>query len=298
MQAWVLKRSAGRKRFTYWTGIWFLLPALASFLLFKYYPLAQAVYMSLYDYKIMDPPGKWVGLGNYKALMNSSYFWNAFSNTFVFYVLYLALTFWVPIVQALFLNEIKRANMLFRFLYLAPTAVPAVAGFILWKWIYNPDYGLLNSWLGKLGLGPYGWLNDPAMAKLAIVLPGIMGGGIALLLYYSALQGIPKEVLEAARMDGASPLQRMFRIVLPGLRFIIAIQFVNFTAGIFLSFDSMYVMTGGGPVDSTRVLSMLVYDSAFVEYRFGMAGAISMVMFAIISVITAIQIRMSRGGAN
>lgn len=298
MQAVALEQSAKRRRRIYWTGIWFLMPALASFVIFKYYPLAQAIYMSLYDYKIMDPPGRWVGLGNYKALMASSYFWNAFINTFVFYLLYLALTFWIPIVQALFLNEIKRANLLFRFLYLAPTAVPAVAGYILWKWIYNPDYGLLNSWLGKLGLGPYGWLNDPAMAKLAIVLPGVTGGGIALLLYYSALQGISKEVLEAARIDGATPLQRMVRIVLPSLRFIIAIQFINFTAGIFLSFDSMFVMTGGGPVDSTRVLSMLVYDSAFVEYRFGMAGAISMIMFLIISVITAIQLWVSRGKAN
>jgi len=281
-----------------WAGILFLAPAITAFVLFKYLPLLQAAYMSFFDYKIMNPPGQWIGFSNYKQLINSSYFWNAFSNTFIFYLMFLALTFWVPIVQAILLNEIKRANIVFRFLYLVPTAIPAVAGYILWKWMYNPDYGLFNSVLEKLGLGPLGWLNDPAMSKLSIVLPATLGGGIAMLIYYSALQGISKEVLEAARIDGATPVQRLVKIVMPGLAFIIGIQFINFSASIFLTFDPMYIMTGGGPVDSTKVLSMLVYDSAFVEYRFGMAGAISMFMFVIIAVITFFQLKISRQGAN
>jgi multiple sugar transport system permease protein len=269
-------------------------PAVAAFALFKYYPLLQAVFMSFFNYNLMHPPGPFVGLGNYALLFRSTVFWTALGNTFAFLLLYIALTFWIPIAQALLLNEIRRGNLLFRFLYLIPSAVPSVAGFVLWKWLYNPDYGLLNDWLGRIGLGPYGWLSDPSMAKLAIVLPGVMGGGINLLIYYSALQGVSNEIVEAAKIDGAGPWQRMRRVIFPGLRFIIGIQFISFLAGVFLTFDPMYVMTGGGPVNSTRVLSMVVYDSAFKEYRFGLAGAVSLIMFVIIALVTYIQLKISR----
>ncbi|MFD0712433.1 carbohydrate ABC transporter permease [Paenibacillus sp. GCM10027626] len=289
------ERPVMTRRRVSWVGIAFLSPAIAAFLLFKYIPLAQAVYMSFFDYRVMDPPGTFVGVKNYALLLQSSYFWTALYNTFMFYLLYLLLTFWIPILQALLLNEIRIGNTIYRFFYLVPAATPSIATYILWKWIYHPDYGLLNSWLGKLGLGPYGWLNDPNMAKIAIILPSVLGGGIALLIYYSALQGVSREIVEAAKIDGASPWQRMRYIALPGLRFVIGIQFISFTASIFLAFDQIYVMTGGGPVNSTTVLSMLVFDSAFREYRFGTAGAISMIMFVIIAAITYLQLRFSRG---
>lgn len=282
-----------RKRKIPWPAILFMMPAVIAFILFKYYPLFQAVFMSLFDYKLMDPPGKWVGLGNYLMLFKSSLFWTAFKNTFIFAGLYIGLTFWIPIVQALLLNEIRFGNTAIRFLYLVPTAIPSIAGYILWKWIYNPDYGLLNEWLGRIGLGPYGWLNDPSMSKVSIVLPGIVGGGIAVLLYYSALRGVPHEVVEAAKIDGAGPWQRMRKVLLPSMGFIIGIQFISFLSGVFLTFDPMFVMTGGGPVDSTRVLSMIVYDNAFEQYRFGIAGAVSFIMFAIIALVTFAQLKLS-----
>lgn len=291
-------RTRHRKRKMPWVAILFMTPAVIAFVMFKYYPLLQAVFMSFFDYKLMDPPGKWVGIGNYTLLFKSSLFWTALRNTFAFAGLYIGLTFWIPILQALLLNEIRRGNMAFRFLYLVPTAIPSVAGYVLWKWIYNPDYGLLNGVLGRIGLGPYGWLNDPSTAKLAIVLPGMLGGGIAILLYFSALRGIPQEIVEAAKIDGAGPWQRMRKVIFPGLRFIIGIQFISFLSGVFLTFDPMYVMTGGGPVDSTRVLSMIVYDSAFKEYRFGLAGAVSLIMFTIIAVVTYAQLKLSRSSAQ
>ncbi|MCQ6562152.1 carbohydrate ABC transporter permease [Paenibacillus mendelii] len=277
-----------------WTPILFLTPAVIAFLLFKYYPLVQAIYMSFFDYKVIDPPGRFVGLSNYSYLFHSSEFWNALRNTFAFFLIYFILTFWVPIVQAILLNEIRFANKTIRVLYLLPTAVPAVAGFLLWKWLYNPDYGLLNYLLEFIGLGSFGWLNDPAMAKWAIVIPGIFGSGMSMLIYYSALQGIPSENIEAAKIDGAGPWKRMISIVFPSLKFVIGIQFIAFISGVFLTFDPMYIMTGGGPANSTRTLSMLVFDSSFKEFRFGVAGAISFVMFIIIAVITYIQIRVSR----
>jgi multiple sugar transport system permease protein len=279
-----------------WTAILFLLPGLAAFLLFKYYPLIQAIYMSFFDYRVVEPPGPFVGFRNYLQLLRSSLFWSAAYNTLILAILQLVLTFWVPIVQALLINEIRKPNLnlLLRFLYLVPGAVPGVAGALLWKWMYNPDYGLLNSWLGKLGLGPYGWLNDPAMAKVSIVLPGVIGGGLGVLLYYSALRGMSEEVLEASKIDGAGPWQRIWSIILPQLRFLISIQFIAFLSGAFLSFDSIYVMTGGGPAGSTRVLTMLMYDNAFVQYRFGVANAISFMLFIVVGIITYMQLRSDR----
>ncbi|MCC3376543.1 carbohydrate ABC transporter permease [Cohnella sp. REN36] len=272
----------------------FLAPAVVSFVLFKYYPLLQAVYMSFFDYKVIHPPGRFVGLDNYGYLFRSTEFWNALGNTFAFFLIYFVLTFWVPIVQAILLNEVKFGNKTIRVLYLVPTAVPAVAGFLLWKWLYNPDYGLLNYLLEFVNLGPYGWLNDPAMAKWAIVLPAFFGTGMSVLIYYSAIQGVPAENVEAAKIDGAGPWRRMRSIILPSMKFVIGIQFIAFISGVFLTFDPMYIMTGGGPANSTRTLSMLVFDSSFKEFRFGVAGAISFVMFAIIALITYLQIRLSR----
>jgi len=279
-------------------GIAFVAPALVAFLLFKYYPLGHALWMSLFDYKIMDPPGAFVGFKHYIQLLTSASFWKIFNNTLIFFVLYTLMTFWIPIVQALFLNEIKRANMVYRVLYLAPTAVPAVAGFILWKWLYNPDFGLLNYWLSRFSLGPYNWLNDPQFVKYAIVFPGMLGGGISLLIYFSALRGISPELVEAARIDGAGPWRVMSRIMLPGMRFVIGIQFVAFVSTSFLVFDPMYVMTAGGPMNESKVLTMLVYDSAFTELRFGVAGAVSCIMFGVVGLITYAQLRLSKESAN
>jgi multiple sugar transport system permease protein len=144
--------------------------------------------------------------------------------------------------------------------------------------------------LGQIGLGPYGWLNDLRFTKLAIVLPSVFtGGGISLLLYYSAIRSIPSEILEAAKIDGAGPWRRMWTMILPNIKFIIVIQFVGFMSGILLAFDNIYVMTQGGPANSTLVISMLVINSAFQQSRFGISGAMSLFMFLLIAVLTIVQ---------
>ncbi|GBF72540.1 sugar ABC transporter permease [Paenibacillus sp. 598K] len=279
-----------------WISVFFIAPSLVSFLAFKYIPLVYAAFMSFFDYDFMKPPGRFMGLDNYSLLLKSTYFWTALYNTFAIGLLSLLLTFWVPILQALLLTGIKQANALYRFLYLVPVAVPAIAGIVLWKWIYNPDYGLANEWLGKLGLPPLMWLSDPSLAKLALVIPGMLGGGLGVLIYYSALQGISVELLESAKMDGAGPWRRLLAILLPNMRFVIGIQFISFLAGVFLSFDAIFVMTGGGPANSTKVLTMLVYETAFKQNRFGSASAISLIVFVIVGIFSYVQIRVSSRG--
>lgn len=277
-----------------WMLILFLLPSVVCFALFKYYPLLHMAYISLFDYSIVNPPGKFAGLSNYTGFLTSATFWDAVSNTFIFFVLYLVLTFWVPVIQALLLSEIRKGNALFRFLYQLPTIMPMVAGVLIWKWMYNPDFGLLNYWLSFVGLGPYLWLNDLAITKLAIVLPSLFAGsGISLLLYYSAIRSIPTEILEAAKMDGAGPWKRMWTMLLPNIKFIIIIQFVTFMSGVLLAYDNIYIMTQGGPAGSTTVVAMLIVNTAFQQSRFGVSAAMSAFMFVVIALLTIVQNKIS-----
>ncbi|GBG05618.1 sugar ABC transporter permease [Paenibacillus agaridevorans] len=281
-----------KKRFPILAAL-FLVPSVLSFVVFKYVPMLYAIVMSLFDFSIMNPPGPFVGLSNFIHLFKSSLFQTALYNTFVIALLSLVMTFWIPILQAMLLIDIRRGNTLFRFLYLLPAAVPSIAAVLIWKWLYNPDYGLLNAILERIGLPAVGWLNDPAIAKFSLVLPGVLGGGLAVLIYYSALQGVSREIVESSTIDGAGPWRRMISIYLPGLKFIIGIQFIQFLATAFLAFDNIYVMTGGGPANSTNVMSLMVYNSAFKQNQFGMAGAISFIIFAIVAIITLIQIKVS-----
>lgn len=274
----------------HWMPIAFLIPSILSYLIFKYYPLAYMLYISFYDYSLLNPPGLFIGLDNYFSFLDSPRFWQAVRNTFVFFLLSVGLVFWVPIFQALLLNHIRRGNAFFRFMYQIPTIIPLVAGVLVWKWMYNPDRGLLNYLLEKVGLGPYGWLNDLQITKLAIVIPGFFwAGGIALLLYYSAIRSISEDVIEAGRMDGAGPWNRMLTIILPNIKFIIVIQFIAFMSGVLLAYDNIQVMTQGGPADSTLVVSMLIVSSGFDDQHFGLSGAISVFMFIVIALLTVLQ---------
>ncbi|RAU92157.1 carbohydrate ABC transporter permease [Paenibacillus sp. YN15] len=280
-----------------WTPILFLLPSIIVFLLFKYYMIFSAIHISLHNYDIVNPPGKFVGLENYFLFLKTKTFWLALKNTFIMFFLSVAIVFWVPIVQAIFLSGIKRANAVYRVLYQIPAILPLVAGLLLWKWMYNPDRGLFNYLLGKVGLGPYGWLNDMAMTKFAIVLPGFFSsGGVGVLLYYAAIKSIPSDLFESAKIDGCGPWKRLYYIVLPNIRFVIFIQFITFLSGVLLAFDNIFIMTQGGPADASLVVSLLIQRSAFEQYNFGMSAALSFFMFIIIAIITVIQFKLQKEG--
>jgi multiple sugar transport system permease protein len=276
------------------TGIVFVIPAIMVFILFKYMPMIQAFRMSLYDWSIINPPGAFVGLKHFKEAFASSLFWIAWKNNFILFFLGLMLGFWPPLVQAIMLGEIGKGQHLFRVCYLLPLVVPPIANLILWKWIYNPEYGLLNVLVGSLGIGPRDWLGNPGLAKFSIMLPGILGGGMGVLIYLSAIQGVPDELFESAEIDGAGPWGKLRYILLPRIKFIILIQFILALGTGFQIFDQIFVLTGGGPVDSTRVITLLIYRYAFESYRMGYASAIALVMFVAVFIVTAIQLRASK----
>lgn len=260
-------------------GIIFILPALVTFILFKYWPIFLTFKMSFFDWNIMQPPGNFVGLANYQQMFKSTLFWTAWKNNIIIFIIGLLIGFWVPLVQAIFLNEIRRGHALFKTVYLIPLAVPLMVNLLVWKWMYHPDYGMLNHFITSLGCSAINWLGDPKIAKLSIVLPTFLGGGVGVLIYLSAVQNISPELFEAATLDGAGPLHKFRYIMFPQIRFVVAIQLILFVIVSFQMFTEIWVLTGGGPVDATRVITLLIYHSAFENFRMGYASAIAVSMF-------------------
>ena len=279
-------------------AFWFTLPAFVAFILLKYYPMVQAIYMSFFDYKVVDPPGVFVGLQNYIHAFQDPLNAKVWSNNIILFLWGLVLSFWVPLVQAILLDEIRRLKTFYRVMYLLPSVIPAVAAAVIWKWIYNPDWGLLNTIFTQIGLPAQGWLNSPYQVKFSLMLPLILGGGLGIFIYLSALQGIPQEWYEAADIDGASILEKIRYITLPAIGPIIGLQFILALTGAFQIFDQIYIMTLGGPADASRVVALNIYYYAFERIQMGYAASLSVLLFLVTFILVAIQLRFSRGEAH
>lgn len=274
----------------------FVLPSLLGVLIFKYYPLIRSMYMAFFDWNVMLPPGKYVGIQNFISLFQSSWFADALLNTAILWLYSLIFGFWVPIAQALLVNELgKRGQGVSKVLYMLPVVVPGVSSALIWRWIFNPEFGLANQLLQSIGLEPLQWLNSIELSKLSISLPSLVGGGTAIILYLAAIQGIPQDMFEAAKIDGAGFFTRVFKLILPNIKGIISIQFILAMSTALQLFDRPFMMTGGGPADSSTTITMKLYTIAFGENRFGMASAISVVMFVITVILVAIQLKVQKG---
>ena len=274
---------------------WLLIaPALIGVIVIMYYPIFRALYMSFFKWSIMNPPGDFIGLDNYKLFLTSSFFHEALLNTVIIFVLGMIFGFWVPIIQAVCLNEIKKGQAIFRMLYLLPMIVPGVSTILLWRWIWDPRHGLANEILKIFGLGPFEWLNTVRLAKIALTFPGILGGGFMVIIYLAAIQGIPKEIYEVARIDGANFLQRVFYLTIPNIKNIIYIVFVLSVIGALQYFDWAFIMTAGGPAGSTTTLAIKIYNFAFVSYQFGLASSVGAFIFVLTIILVLIQFRLKK----
>ncbi len=290
------RRGMGSQRA--WIAFLFTLPAFIAFILFKYYPMTQAFYMSFFDYKVAHPPGIFVGLSNYIHAFKDPLNAKVWSNNVILFLWTLALGFWVPLVQAILLDEVRRLKTFYRVAYLLPSIIPAVASAVIWKWIYNPDWGLLNNIFERIGLPPQGWLNAPSQVKFSLMLPLILGGGLQIFIYLSALQGVPLHLYESADLDGASIWAKMRYITIPSIMPIIGLQFILALTTAFQIFDQIYIMTLGGPADASRVVVLNIYYYAFERIQMGYASAMSVLLFLVTFVLVAIQLRLTRGEAQ
>lgn len=277
-------------------GWLFSLPAICAFLYTKYLPVLTSVQMSLYHWNIVNPPGVFTGLRNYLDVLGNPLVQLSWENNILLFLFGLLLGFWVPIVQAILLDETRRGQKVLQVLILVPLIIPTVAGYVIWKWILNPtQVGLLNGVLGLFHLGPVGWLTNPNIAKISLMLPGLLGGGLGVYIYLSAIRAISTEIYEAAGIDGAGPWHKLRFILVPSLIPTIKIMFILSLAGIFQLFDQVFFMTYGGPANSTYVLALNIYRDAFQVEHMGHAAALTVFLFVVTAILVAIQLRLSRG---
>jgi multiple sugar transport system permease protein len=278
----------------------FLAPALVLIGCFFLLPVAASLLLSFTDfdiYAIADPANvRLVGLRNYSELVASPMFRTALRNTLYFVVVGGPLTVAVALGAALLVNaRLVRFKSLFRTLYFAPFVTTLVAVAIVWRYIYHPEYGLLNYALGVFGIGPVDWLGDPRWAMPAIILLAVWKNfGYHMLIFIAGLQAIPEELYEAAYLDGAGPWRRFRHVTLPMLGPTLAFVGLITMIGFFQLFAEPYVMTQGGPLRSTTSLVLLMYEEGFRWWRMGYAAAVAFVLFLVILAVMLAQRRIRR----
>ncbi len=273
-------------------GLLFASPWLIGFVMFVLYPVLSSLYFSFTLYPIGKPP-QWIGLENYQKLLQDELFWTSLYNTFYYVVLYMPLgTLWA--LAAAFLLNIKVRGILgFRTLFFMPTIVPLVASAVVWTWIFNPQYGLINGILSAVGVRGPSWLNNPAWSKPALILMSIWAVGYAIVIYLAALQDVPTELYEAAEIDGATAWRKVFNIALPLISPAILFNVIIGAIGAFQYFTQAFVMTQGGPINSTLFYSLYLYDNAFSYFKMGYASAMAWILLLLVLVVTLVVFRTS-----
>ncbi len=281
------------------TAYLFLLPALVLLLVFEFYPVAFGTVLSLFDYNVISPP-RFVGAANFQALWGDRYFWTSLRNSLV----YLAV---VPVLQlgsiilALWVRRPLRGMAWFRAAYYLPVVTSIVVVGLIWRWLYD-DAGLLNYVLLRLDLvrAPVHWLTDPRLALYAVMLVTLWKGlGYYMVIYLAGLEAIPTEFDEAAALDGAGPVARLFRVTIPLLRPSILLASTISAIAALRVFEEVYVMTGGGPVFSTYTLFFYMFDQAFNALHLGYAAAVGVVLALVTIILSVANFRLlQRGGLS
>jgi multiple sugar transport system permease protein len=288
---------AGEKSLTKWLWVgFFILPSLTGLIVFMVVPMLSSLYLTFTNW---DPllPAKFpfIGLGNYERLLKDKTFFTALTNTLKFIGGYVPLVLALGLGVAALLNQRLRGLTIFRGAFFLPVVSAWVAVALLWTWIFNPKYGILNYMLGLVGISGPAWLFDPNWAMPAIIITSVWKDiGFISILYLTGLQNIPDEYYEAAGMDGAGPVQKFLRITLPLLSpttfFALTISLINS----FQVFDQVWIMTGGGPAGSTTVLVQQIVNHAFNYGRMGYAATLSWVLFLMVFLITVLQTVLRR----
>ncbi len=266
-----------------------------SFLLFTMYPMIQSLVMSFFDWKIVGQP-KPVGVANYSELAGDAYFWTSLKNTLYFTLGTVPVRTALALILAVALNGRIRMRTLFRAVYFLPEITSMVAVALIWRWIYNPDFGLLNQALRVLGISPGPtWLSSVTWAMPSVVIMSIWKNvGYYMVLFLAGLQAIPDHYYEAARIDGANAVHQFLRITVPLISPITLFVLIMSIIASFQVFQQIYIMTQGGPMNSTSVVVYYLFENAFVYFRLGYASAVAWVLFLIILVVTVLQMRYSR----
>ncbi|MEU7753023.1 sugar ABC transporter permease [Micromonospora sp. NPDC049101] len=273
----------------------FILPNFLGFALLTLLPVVVLFYVAFTNWNVFGV-AEWTGTANFRRMWDDSSFWTALRNTVYYAVFHIPLTLVAALGLALLLNRKLRGVRFFRTIAFFPYITSIVAIAVVWNQLFSPEYGPINALLGALGVdNPPGWTASATWSMPAVIIVGTWRYmGYYMLLFLAGLQTIPAQLYEAAETDGASPWQRFVHVTLPGLRTTTFFVTVLLTIESFKVFDLILVMTGGGPGQSTLVLSQYIYQKGFEENQFGYASAVSIVLFAICFGITVIQFMVNK----
>lgn len=276
----------------------FITPTMLIFLIFTLLPVLFALYMSFTNYDILSRRD-WIGLENYGNLIRDEDFRNAVRITLQYTLEVVPLNLIISLGLAMLINRKLRGIAFFRSAYYMPVVTSMIAVSMVWLWLYDPTYGFFNWLLEKLGLPTQTWLKDPYLALHAMVVLKVWKGvGANMVIFLAGLQGVPKELYEAADLDGASRVRKFWSVTLPMLRPTTLFVIIMTTIGTMQSFGEVYAMTGGGPIGSTTNLVYLIYTRAFERMEMGYASAMATVLFLLILVLTAINMAFVRRSAD
>lgn len=272
----------------------FLLPGFLGMLIFLFIPIGASLVLSFTEWDLLGVP-KFVGGFNYIDLLSNADFRNALLHTLTFIVGYLPSVIFLSLLIAILLNSKVRGIVAFRAIYFIPVVSSWVAVSMIWKWLLNPQYGVINYLLSLIGIQGPMWLYDPNWAMFAIIITSVWKDlGFVMVIFLAGLQGIPKFYYEAANIDGAGAMAKFRHITVPLLRpttfFVLIISLINS----FQVFDQVWIMSEGGPAGATSVIVEQIYKNAFSYYKMGYASAMSWVLFIIILTITIIQNRLQK----
>ncbi len=292
-----LMRSSGRaRRRETWVAFAFLSPAIAGFLVFVLGPALAAVALSLYDYDILTPP-RFVGLANYAQFLKDARLPRIYLNTLLYVLWYVGATTVLGVALAVAAHRPMLAvwRYLIRTAYFFPVLTSLASVSIVWQYLYNTDFGIINYYLGRVGIPRIPWLTSSQWAVTSLVILGVWKNlGFNFVLFLAGLQNIPRHLYEAAAIDGAGRWAGFRYVTLPSLTPVLFFSIVWGLINAFQIFDSPYILTSGGPGDASRTVVMYIYETGFRFFQMGYASTIALSLFLIVVVLTLIQFRLSR----
>ena len=291
---------AAKQRFWPWPrrhrpfGYLYVAPVIVWFFGFNLFPMGIGLWLSLTDWNILKPP-QFIGLANYVHMLSDSLFWRSMENTFYFAFVSVGLGTVLSLALAVALNQKLGAVSIYRTLFFLPAVTALIAVAMVWRWLYDTEYGLINWVLSLVGIPPLRWLDDPHLAMLAVILMSVWrSAGFNTIIFVAGLQGIPTEYQEAASIDGANRWQRFLNITLPLISPSTFFVAVNSLIGAWQVFDQVWAMTQGNPENSTVTTVFLIYQNAFAWGKTGYASSLAYLLFVVIMVFTWLQFRLQK----
>jgi multiple sugar transport system permease protein len=286
-----------RERKEVWAALIFLSPWIIGFVVFTAGPMIASLVLSFCRWDMISP-AKWVGFANYIEMAHDKLVYKSLSNTIIYSAMYIPTSIVTALALAMLLNQKLPGMRIFRTIYYLPTLTQGVATFVLWATVFESEIGLLNRILRPIthlfGYEPPSWLHDTTWSKPAIVIMGVWGVGGMMLIFLAGLQNIPEQLYEAAEIDGAGRWRQFFNVTLPMLSPVIFFNTILTTIGSLRVFDAAFVLTGGGPSKSTLFYVYYLFNRAFVHFNMGYASAMAWLLFAIVLVLTIIQVRVGQ----